>query len=192
MTTLRVLKLAENVPLLAAMPVNMDEWAVSKADPLATVGAGPCMNVVVHDPKENLGGLTHLYNVAYNVDRIDFERSFQRHELYHKACFSVLEMMQRGLQTAGPFDIWLGAGGAFVSGSCFIKEDSVLYDFPEYITRFMLQANIQVAVTDNRQAKNSGDIIYWPPLAAVFFLVEQEDIFAVQTGKKAAISGVCR
>jgi hypothetical protein len=193
MGRLQVSNLTTEVPLRSAMQVDMDEWAVSRADPLATVGAGPCMNVVVHDPNSNQGGLAHVWNVAYDVDQIDLQRSFQRHELYHKACFTVLDMMRRGLRSTGPFDVWLGAGGAFVEkAGMFIKEDSVLYDFPAYVVRFMAEAGIQVTVIDNRKVKNSGDIIYWPALAAVYFLNNPDATIAVQTGRKSPESGKCR
>lgn len=193
MGNLKVGKLTKDVPLGKAMQVEMDYWSVSWSEPLATIGALPCMNVVVHDRQSNRGGLTHVWNTVYNKNVEKTPRlGEERHELYHKVCFSVLDMMRLGLNSSGPFDIWLGAGREFHNDALYVKFDSTLYDFPEYITKFMQQENVTVNVIDNRTVKYSGDVVYWPALATVYPLVEQKNIFAVQTGKRSHLSGKCR
>ena len=40
--------------------VDMGAFKVSTARPLYTYGAGPCMNVVVHNETSDVGGLAHI------------------------------------------------------------------------------------------------------------------------------------
>jgi hypothetical protein len=174
-----------------AIPIDMNAWGSSSEKPLATWGAGPCLNVVIH--RGSSGVLAHVGQYS-TVKDIGYPEMIHRVELYHKVCFTVRDMLIHGLHYLKGFEIWLGAGGAFVPNSFYAKEnDSVLYDLPEYLKRFLVEVGCtDFKIYDCRKQVNSGDILYNPTTGTIYMLSEQEDIFAIQNeSNKPAQSGKC-
>lgn len=170
--------------------IDMDEWGYSNNLPLATVGAGPCLNVVVH--AGNVGCLTHIWNSSLNQT-----------ELYHKACFTIRDMIHC-IGSLINLDIWLGAGWAFGPNEKFVPYEKAALDFPVYLSAFLEEVGCQnVNIIDCRTTGpntywNPGDIAYSPATGKVHLISnkdasnEESGLYKVQTGKKPAKRGVAK
>lgn len=193
MTTLQFATLdssgVKNLPVPVS-DVDIDQWVFAQGSTLYTWGAGPCMNVVIHDAEHNRGCLAHISNI---VDIGDMGNdSFVRSSLYHKACFSIWSMIRKAMPGTTSFEIWLGGGQAFSPGSKFVKTDDVNYDFPEYLIKFMGEAGVSVKVLDKRL--QGSDIAYVPACNQVYDISKVlMDVHDVKTKEalSARIEGKC-
>lgn len=170
--------------------VDMDEWGYSNNRPLATIGAGPCLNVVVH--AGSTGCLAHIWNSSLNQT-----------ELYHKACFTIRNMIH-SIGVLNDLDIWLGAGWAFGPNADWVPEEKAALDFPVYLRAFLGEVGCQrTSITDCRTMGpqtfwNPGDIVYSPPTGRVHLLSnkdmsnEESGVFTVQTQRKAPRRGTAQ
>lgn len=82
--------------------VNMGEMGYSTGPALYTFGAGPCMNVVVHNTMTDEGCLAHIWNASLRLN-----------SLWQNAAAAVRQMLQ---YCGGPAEIVLAAGSAFHLG----------------------------------------------------------------------------
>jgi len=192
----------------ACFEVAQDEWAFSDDTPLATIGAGPCMNVVVH--AGTAGCLAHIWN-----------SSISQKEIYDKACRTIGGLIGM-LKATTDIEIWLGAGSAFHLGSIFFshpKTSAFDEDFVAYLRRYLKRGGFTVRLYPDDRIEamkgsrdlatihdyrvptpnvdwDPGDIAYDPRLGTIYLLKErggpQDLVFAVQTGKAAKIRGKCK
>jgi hypothetical protein len=154
-------------PVQTCLEVDMDHWGYSDNQPLSTVGAGPCMNVVVH--RNNAGCLAHIWNM-----------STSQTELYHHACFSIKDMIDTVIGGTDNLNIWLGAGTVFRLGSKAFTHDRAIYDFGEYLENFLGQMGCAgVTLIDHRlraphqsskKGYDPGNVVYDPPTGCVYLL----------------------
>jgi hypothetical protein len=168
--------------------VNMDVWGYSASTPLATTGAGPCLNVVIHKRTTNAGCLAHVAHTSTN-----------QAELFMKALDAILIMALKLALGATPFDIWFGAGWAFApGGSGYTPARQVSIDFVTFIRQQLAMRNYtSVEILDCRTPGNvteydPGNVAYWPALNRVYIITrgttpegynDDRDLHGVQTGK---------
>ncbi|HEY0060779.1 MAG TPA: hypothetical protein VGC21_01585 [Telluria sp.] len=171
--------------------VDMDEWAYSANTALATWGAGPCLNVVVHAGAQ--GCLSHIWNSSLNQT-----------ELYHKACFTIRDMIHN-MGIFHGLEIWLGAGHAFGPDEYLVPEEKAALDFPVYLTAFLGEVGCQgLSIIDNRTDRrwptdwNPGDIAYSPPTGKIYLISDrtmsykESGVYTVQTNQKSPRRGTAR
>lgn len=185
-------------PTVVAVPI--DKWTYSAGGQLATDGAGPCLNVVLHDPVGNVGCLAHIHNSARTAEATDHKAHAIRSNLYHKAYFTIREMMSAVPRRHGPFEVFLEAGQAFsAQAGPYVKEDDVNYDLPDYLTRAFLEESIAISVIDSRISgvvcqPDKGNILYHPAASRVYFVAttkNREALTAMQNGRTSDIQRSC-
>lgn len=172
--------------LRLAQYIQMDRWGYSfNGPPLFTWGAGPCLNVAVH--RYNEGCFSHVGQFptlrgASSDDNIFLSKT----QLYHKACFTILKMIDEGIGGRGNIEIWLGAGHSYRNASAFSTRDIPHYDFLEYLTRFLAETGIRPArIIDDRRTgpmdqgnvlpgHDPGDVLYDPTTECVYYLTGNE------------------
>lgn len=191
--------LPNNFPLEHNYEVDIDEWGYSSNTPLATIGAGPCLNVVVHNRETNVGCLAHVGH-----------SSLKQTILFLKALKIILIMMHSAGAGAGAklFDLWFGAGWAFVENSEWAPEQRFNIDFVTFIEQQLkLIGYSSVEILDSRTVGldsskhyDPGNVAYWPPLNSVYMIVkgkidpetghtDTRHIWGVQTKKSPPVGG---
>jgi hypothetical protein len=148
--------------------VGIDVWGYSSSTPIATVGAAPCLNVVVHNRGTNEGCLAHVGHTSLNQT-----------ELFMKALRAIEIMAWEAIVGANTFDIWFGAGYAFVENSIYAPEERYNIDFVTFIKQQLaLKGYPPVKILDNRIRGRShddpnpdpGNVVYWPALHTVYII----------------------
>lgn len=167
--------------------VDMSEWGYSNAEALATHGAGPCLNVVVH--QTNRGCLAHIWN-----------SSLDQAAIYRSACEAIGAMIGAIGQKEN-LEIWLGAGHAFSSVSHYGKLMIMApHDFQVVLTRYLQGLGCRnFTILDDRTPGPSitdwdpGNVLYDPPNGRIYILQERDgppdEVYKIQTGRKARTSG---
>jgi hypothetical protein len=168
--------------------VAIDVWGYSSSTPIATVGAAPCLNVVVHNRETNAGCLAHVGHTSPNQT-----------ELFMKALRAIETMAWEANVSANTFDIWFGAGYAFVGDSTWAPEERYNIDFVTFIKqKLALKGYSSVEILDYRIRGRSlddpdphpGNVVYWPALNRVYIITigtttegfnDTRDLYGVQT-----------
>ncbi len=170
--------------------VDMGEWAYAEGQTiLSTMGAAPCLNVVVHNglPGKERGCVTHISHYTLN-----------QRNLYDTACTTILILIQKCRTTPNdPLTIFFGSGYAFHPGSIFASQNPVAQDFLSYLSEFLhghgidmqkiaLIADYLIKVSEvlaKASAFDPGNIIYQPHSHKVIILSVEDVVFLTQMHK---------
>lgn len=180
--------LPHNFPFGGTHYVGMDVWGYSSSFPLATTGAGPCLNIVIHNRATNAGCLAHVAHTSTN-----------QAELFMKALDAILIMALKLKVGATPFDIWFGSGWAYApGGSGYTPTRQVNIDFVTFIEQQLAMRKYTSAeILDCRTPGNvtdhdPGNVAYWPALNRVYIItrgttpegfIDDRHLHGIQTGK---------
>jgi len=163
------LGLPNNFPMNTCLEIDVNYWGFSNNAPLSTVGALPCMNVVVH--RGNVGCLAHVWNT--NVSRT---------ENYHRACFTIQTMINDAIGHRDNLNIWLGAGTMFNRFGQAGEHDIPVYGFIRYLAVFLPRTdypgrtimdhrlNAPLNLYANAPVYDPGSIVYNPPTGCVYLI----------------------
>lgn len=151
--------------------VGIDRWGYTSGDPIGTIGAGFCMNMVVHRIEKDDGVLVHIHNSS-NV----------RSQLYYKVQHILDFLVSDGgpLDRSGPYDIYLGGGYAFGEDAIKMVAEPDLPAERLPVALYIQPHPFRVRhVFDCRSRGKDAmgtvdDVIYAPPL--VYRVSNQQDV----------------
>lgn len=173
-------KVLQGIPLLnmTIWHVDMGEWAFTEHDVLATNGAGPCLNVVVHNSQKMTGCLSHIPHSTSKQD-----------VLYDEACQTILQMIQKCVPEKQTFVVWIGSGWAFFPGNQYTPYQTVAQDFKDYLNNYLAQQGCSnYIIKDSRTSdpNDPGAVIYLPTTGTVLVpqRSEQGAIGLISNGKR--------